>query len=257
MAIDWFTFGAQIVNFVVLVWLLERLLYRPVLRAMDARQARIEQARRAASEALAAAENERKALEKARSELAAHNAALRSAAESEAAHAREEALAAARAEVAAARARWRAALAEEQGAFETGLRRAVETEVLALARQVLAELADSSLEARIAAAFAARLRALAGAERAALLAAFGSGSGRTVCVRSAWPLDAAARGELEAAVREVLGAAVCPRFEERAALVCGIELAVDGHKLAWSVDEYLHGLGERLATAPEAAMGGG
>ena len=37
-----------------------------------------------------------------------------------------------------------------------------------------------------------------------------------------------------------------PRCSTLRALVCGIELAVDGHKLAWSVDEYLHGLGELI-----------
>ncbi len=39
MLIDWFTVGAQALNFVVLVWLLKRFLYRPVLDAIDAREA--------------------------------------------------------------------------------------------------------------------------------------------------------------------------------------------------------------------------
>ena len=41
MLIDWFTFGAQALNFVVLVWLLKRFLYQPVLDAIDAREALI------------------------------------------------------------------------------------------------------------------------------------------------------------------------------------------------------------------------
>ncbi len=41
MLIDWFTVGAQALNFVVLVWLLKRFLYQPVLDAIDAREARI------------------------------------------------------------------------------------------------------------------------------------------------------------------------------------------------------------------------
>ena len=41
MTIDWFTVGAQIVNFIVLVWLLKRFLYKPVLAAIDAREKRI------------------------------------------------------------------------------------------------------------------------------------------------------------------------------------------------------------------------
>ena len=41
MLIDWFTVGAQAVNFLVLVWLLRRFLYRPILKAIDAREKRI------------------------------------------------------------------------------------------------------------------------------------------------------------------------------------------------------------------------
>ena len=41
MVIDWFTVGAQLLNFLVLVWLLMRYLYKPVLDAIDAREQRI------------------------------------------------------------------------------------------------------------------------------------------------------------------------------------------------------------------------
>ena len=39
MQIDWFTFSAQIINFLVLVWLLKKFLYKPVLAAMEKRKA--------------------------------------------------------------------------------------------------------------------------------------------------------------------------------------------------------------------------
>jgi len=41
MLIDWFTVGAQIVNFLILVWLLQHFLYKPILNAIDAREKRI------------------------------------------------------------------------------------------------------------------------------------------------------------------------------------------------------------------------
>ena len=41
MEIEWFTFAAQIINFVILVALLKRFLYGPVLRMMDQREQRI------------------------------------------------------------------------------------------------------------------------------------------------------------------------------------------------------------------------
>jgi F-type H+-transporting ATPase subunit b len=41
MQIDWLTVIAQIVNFLILVWLLKRFLYHPVITAMDRREQRI------------------------------------------------------------------------------------------------------------------------------------------------------------------------------------------------------------------------
>src|ERR1700689_4507849 len=41
MLIDWFTVGAQTLNFLILVWLFQRFLYKPILNAIDAREKRI------------------------------------------------------------------------------------------------------------------------------------------------------------------------------------------------------------------------
>ncbi len=41
MLIDWFTVGAQVLNFLILVWLLQHFLYKPILAAIDAREKRI------------------------------------------------------------------------------------------------------------------------------------------------------------------------------------------------------------------------
>ncbi len=41
MAIDWITVSAQIVNFLILVWLLKHFLYQPIIRAMDRREQRV------------------------------------------------------------------------------------------------------------------------------------------------------------------------------------------------------------------------
>jgi F-type H+-transporting ATPase subunit b len=57
MGFDWSTFALQTINFVILVWLLHRFLYKPVLRLVDARRAEIEkqysEARMAEAEAKA------------------------------------------------------------------------------------------------------------------------------------------------------------------------------------------------------------
>lgn len=41
MLIDWFTLIAQLVNFLILAWLLKRFLYHPIVAALDAREKKI------------------------------------------------------------------------------------------------------------------------------------------------------------------------------------------------------------------------
>lgn len=42
MELDWTTFALEVLNFLVLVWILKRFLYQPVLDVLDARQARVQ-----------------------------------------------------------------------------------------------------------------------------------------------------------------------------------------------------------------------
>jgi len=41
MLIDWFTVGAQALNFLILVWLMKHFLYQPIVHAIDAREKKI------------------------------------------------------------------------------------------------------------------------------------------------------------------------------------------------------------------------
>lgn len=87
MRIEWSTLIFQTVNFAVLVWLLHRLLYRPVLRMIDARRADIEKQFAEAAQARAQAEQQMAAIGADRDGIASERtAALKAAAaESEAA----------------------------------------------------------------------------------------------------------------------------------------------------------------------------
>ncbi|WOJ91330.1 hypothetical protein RZS28_08775 [Methylocapsa polymorpha] len=81
MRFDWWTFGLQTINFAVLVWLLHRFLYKPVLRIIDARRAEVEGQFAEASAAEAKAKNELAAIEAERAGIAGeHEAALKTAA---------------------------------------------------------------------------------------------------------------------------------------------------------------------------------
>jgi F-type H+-transporting ATPase subunit b len=84
MLIDWFTVGAQVLNFLILIYLLKRFLYGPILRAMDRREERIADRLREAAERSEDAGKRAADLERRQSELAERRDAMMKAAEIEA-----------------------------------------------------------------------------------------------------------------------------------------------------------------------------
>jgi F-type H+-transporting ATPase subunit b len=75
MHFDWSTFALQTVNFAVLVWLLHRFLYKPVLRMVDARRAEIDEQYAEASRAETQANERLNAVEAEQAGIAAQRAA--------------------------------------------------------------------------------------------------------------------------------------------------------------------------------------
>jgi len=83
MTFDWWTFALQTINFLVLVWLLQRLLYRPVLDVIARRKAMVEEAFADAKAHQQAADEERSRFEQSQSELTASRQELLSRAHAE------------------------------------------------------------------------------------------------------------------------------------------------------------------------------
>ena len=84
MLIDWFTVGAQTLNFLVLVWLLKRFLYKPILDGIDAREKRIAMEMANADATKAEAQKEQKEFQHKNEEFEQKRAALLSRATDEA-----------------------------------------------------------------------------------------------------------------------------------------------------------------------------
>ena len=235
MQIDWLTVGAQVVNFLILVALLRRFLYRPVLDAMARREARI--ARRLAD----AAERQRDAETRAR-ELRERSEAVERRRDELVDQAREEADAERRrlrrdahAELERERADWRAGMAREWEDLKQRMARRLAATVTDATRRALADLADTSLEQAMARVFRRRLAGLGSSERAAM-----AGSGAVLEIATAFEPDDETRSSLAAAVEAELGRPV--RFTRADDLVAGIELRADGWKLSWTIAEHLRGL---------------
>lgn len=227
MTIDWWTLGLQAVNFLVLVWLLQRFLYRPVLAAIDRRRA---QTLAAKDKALAA---ERRA-EAAEREALAHSEAL----QAEAAQLRRQALddGAKRADELVAAARGdaqhlldeaRRALAEERRQATEDLENRAADVAATLAGRLLAEAAPGVGAGPFLAALADRLSRMNAEERAAF-------TGGALTVETAPPLAAAEQDEWRRRLLAALGAEAPLAFAEAPELIAGARLVAASATLSVS-----------------------
>ena len=241
MLIDWFTLGAQAVNLVILVWLLKRFLYRPILHAVDERERRIAVQLQEAAATKADAEKEREEFRKKNAALDVEREALSRKAAADAEAERQQLIGEARTEVATLRARWRAALTNEQQSLGADLGRRVQTEVFAIARKTLAELAGAELEASVTQVFIRRLRELTAEEKRELKAALEWQVG-PARVRSAFELQPVQQEAIRTAVQEILAVNAPLHFETLPEELGGIELMANGHKVTWSIADYVASL---------------
>jgi F-type H+-transporting ATPase subunit b len=240
MLIDWFTVIAQALNFLILVWLLKRFAYGPVLQAINLREQRIAAQVTAAAATQAAAIAERETLARKSAELEQHRAALLEQVAQEAKATRSRLLEQVRQDADAQRTRLLAALSAEQADLRSELGSKVREEVLEITGSTLRDLAHVPLNEAMANVFLEHLGELSEADRQ-LLGAVGA-DGTAALVRSAFELAPQTRARIQAAVAALGRPDARLQFELATDLVCGIELQAAGHKLAWSVGDYLEGL---------------
>jgi F-type H+-transporting ATPase subunit b len=238
VSIDWFTYVAQLVNFALLVFLLKRFLYGPVLEAVDRRETEIATRLASADEERARATQELQAYETLKSELAEQRTARMKEVEREADELRAELESGIRVDVERSRNDWRKAVRSEREGFVDTLRSQMSGQLNAALRRVLHDLADVDLDSRIVETFLRYLRGLDDVERAELLEA-AEDAGDCVVVRTSFPLSEMYQEQLERALAQAVDRDLVVEFETERARIAGIEVAFGERKVGWSVDSYL------------------
>jgi len=250
MLIDWFTVGAQALNFLILVWLMKRFLYKPILHAIDAREKRIATELADADAKKADAQNERNEFQHKNEEFDQQRAGFLSQAKDEAKAERQRLLDEARQAADALRAKRQDALKLEQQSLTVEIARRTREEVFAIARKTLTDLAGTSLEERMSEVFTRRLRQLGGEAKEGLAKALKSSS-EPALLRTAFELPQEQREAIQHALNESFSAQIRVRFETAPGLISGIELTTNGRKIAWSISDYLGSLEKSVGERPE------
>lgn len=245
MLIDWFTVVAQTINFLILVWLMRRFLYQPVLKAIDAREKLIAEELADAAATQAKAEGEQESFQTKNKDFDEQRSQLLAKATEEATGERKRLLSEAREAADTMSTKRLESLHHDAQNLNKALTRRTQDEVFSIARQTLADLADTDLEKRATTVFIQKLRAMEGTPKSDFSKALKS-SPDPAQVRSAFDLPSEQRAELQNAINETFSLDTQLHFETTPDLVTGIELTASGSKLSWTIADYLQSLKKRV-----------
>lgn len=233
MGLDWTTLALQLVNFAILVWLLQRFLYRPVLRVIDARRAALIGEQAEAAHESAAAKRQLADLQAQRAGLAAERAAALARAEEESRQLVAAGQAQAQRGAEGLMEEARKTLAREREQAQEALRRAALDLAADMARRVLAEVPEPLRVQAWLERIDGHLRSLASGELAELAGELSGG--RTLRVVTAWTIAAAPQEAWRTKLRAALAADALVVFETDPRLIAGAELHFPHAQLSFSV----------------------
>lgn len=249
---SWTTFAIELINFAVLLAILERVLFRPLREGIAARRAAI--AAREAELARGQAEVEARRAELEREQAATGRARVEALREAEAAGAAERArlLEQAREDATAERARILSLLGEEQEAALARARELAIERAADVAGRLAVTLLPEELDRRLGQRLAEEVERLEPGELGR------SSQGLGVELRCARPPEAALLERLRAALNRALGGAVELSTQEESGLLAGAVLRVGGRVLDASLRGEVEGLRQRareLIAAGEVSRG--
>ena len=244
MKIDWFTIIAQVINFLVLVWLLKRFLYKPVLMAIDERDKKIASQLNDGKTMKDDALKTKEEFQKKSDDLEKQRESVLTKATEDAGVARVKLLEDARKESEALQAKLLENQKAEQERMTREIVHRVEEEVFAISRKVLLDLSSANLEDQITDVFIRRLRESSNDEKQKLITAFNV-SDNPVIIHSAFNLSQSQQERIMQVIKEVLSNARV-QFEISPNQVSGIELTNNGYGLSWNIRDYLSVLEKKI-----------
>ena len=237
MLIDWFTVTAQVINFLVLLFLLKKFLYGPILRAMAEREKMIAGRLKEAEEAKTAAAEQAAELEKETAMLRSQKEQILAKTTQEVRQWQETELDRIKEEINALRQSWQESLASEKDRFAQQLKTRIAKQIVAISDKVIRDLTDGSFENRLVDAFVQRMK-----DDAVQWKGEPSDSQITFEIRTGFGLDEDHQEKLRHALALLIPSSKQLAFSVDPDYGYGIQLHAGDWKLEWSLAWYLKGL---------------
>lgn len=245
MKINWFTLIAQVINFLILVWLLKRYLYKPILTAVDEREKKIKDQLDDAKSEKENAKKEQDEFNKKNETFEQQKKALMEKTIFETNEERKKLLENARKEANELSSK----IEEESRKSQQNLNQenAIKTqqEIFSITKKALTDLASSDIEEQTINVFIKRLKELNEEEKKQFISAFTSES-NIINISSAFELTNNLKTQIEKSVNDTIGLTAQFKFIVSPKLISGIELDANGYKLSWSISEYLTSLEKNI-----------
>lgn len=246
MLIDWFTVGAQIVNFLILVVVLKYLLYDRIIAAMDERErtirSRIEEAEEKKKEAQEEAENYHHKV----TEYDQKRDHMLSQAKEEVESERKDRMEKARHEVDQIQKKWIEGIQQQRDSFLDDLRKRVGKQVVSIARQMLQDFAYAELEQQMVEVFLNRIQKM-DKDQKKEIAELLSKADHKVTVHSVPEISPQGKQKITKALRDCINHSLEVDYQLSPEMILGLEVRLPGHKIAWSIEDYLGSLESRIA----------
>ncbi|MBI4977939.1 MAG: hypothetical protein HZC28_10665 [Spirochaetes bacterium] len=231
MEFDLFTFIAEIVNFLLLVWLLNKFLFKRIITMVDAREKRIADTLAQADAKEKSAADREAAVQTALAGMEARKDVVMAEAADQMKALRETLGIEARAAAEKERLMWLAEWRRLRLEAETELAAGISGIVISSLRNMMKELADEDLERRVVARFITKLKTDQSLfNDLPRVPAFE--------IRTCYTLDP----HQEKSIRDIIAARLNARTFElttRQSDLFGIEIIAGGERLAWHVDDHL------------------
>jgi F-type H+-transporting ATPase subunit b len=235
MEIDWWTFAAQIINLIILLFLLRRFLYIPVLKAVSARQKLIadelkkaESARQEAQKITAECERRLAQIEVQKQEILKQTNIT---AEQFAANLRQEA----EAQYKSAVANWQNKVIGEKQAFTLAMQNLIAEYFARFADSALTQMADVHLNDLVLAKFMEKLQ-----QQTKVLPALFAEQ-KNFIIHTAQPLNDDNVRQIKKFLQEKAAVSNAAEFVVKInpVLICGVAIEAGGQQISWHLADYM------------------
>ena len=243
MSVDWFTTGAQIINFLILIWLLKKLLFKPIIGVMERRELGLANRLQQAETKMSEAQNLKNQCEKHLQQLQSEKDQVLTQARQQAETEKALLLQRLNDEIQQKKTQFVAEIQKQQQELAPFISRTIAKKSLLLSRKTLTQLADQTLEQRIIAHFLHYLSNLPNDEQSSLKQALRKNTLATIV--TGFKPDNATQKKIKTGVDSIQPNSKLV-FEQRDYLLSGIALEIDGQSWEWNIDRYLTELGAEL-----------